>query len=52
MPKYVHFQRVLISKNICNSFRYKSEKTQLKKHDILMYLCVVLEQGILSFKKC
>lgn len=47
MPKYIHFQIVLIPQNICNSFKYKSEKTELKKHDILTYPCVVIKQGIL-----
>lgn len=51
MSKYVHFQIVLIPQIICSSFKYKSEKTELKKHDISMYPCVVLEQGIRSFKK-
>lgn len=52
MSEYIHFQVVIFPQNIFNSFNQKSEKTELKKHDILMYPCVVSEQGILSFKKC
>lgn len=52
MPKYIAQQIVLIPQKTCNSHKCKSEKTELKTHNILMYSCVVLEQGILSFKKC
>lgn len=30
MPKYVHFQKVLIPQNTCNSFKYQSEMTEFK----------------------
>lgn len=43
---------MLIPQKTCNSYKHKSEKTELKTYNILMYPSMVLEQGILSFKKC